>query len=121
MASIGAGATEAALGCALELLQSARDGTRLLCAGAPGFSVRSLCGEDWTFLVGLADADVGAAHAAGQPPFTPERLELRSKTDAWTGTVLDGFRSGASGEVEPCGLAHVWDGCPPASPPASTC
>jgi hypothetical protein len=91
---MGAGATERALACARELLENARTGTRLLCAGAPrGFSVRSLCAQDWIFLSGLADADVGAAHAAGEQPFTPDRVELRRRTDEWAGTVLDGYRS----------------------------
>jgi hypothetical protein len=93
VASIGAGAPARALRCARDLLHNARDGTRLLCAGPAGFSVRSLCAHDWDFLVGLADDDVGQAHSAGRPPFTPERLEIRRRTDQWTGAVLDGYRS----------------------------
>ena len=57
---------------------SAREGTRLLCAGAPlGFLVRALAEADWSFLRALADADVGSAHAARAPPFTPERRAAR--------------------------------------------
>ncbi|KAL1519825.1 hypothetical protein AB1Y20_023331 [Prymnesium parvum] len=101
---IGPDAADRAVEAARQLMESAREGTALLCRGAPHlFSVRAMGPEDWEWLVSLADGEVQAAwrDVADERWFTPERRKIRFAADAWTAALLDLYRCQSVEDQEP--------------------
>ena len=92
--AISSGAADEAVSTAVDLLASARAGTRLLCARAPeGFSARAFAEDDWATLLSLADEGV-------RERFPPEAWATRARADAWTRELLDAYRS--ADYCQPC-------------------
>jgi len=74
---LSATAADEAIQTALDLLRSAREGTRMLFNRAPmGFSARSMMDADWTVLLSLADSAVAKE-------FPDAAWAVRHAADAW--------------------------------------
>ena len=81
---------------ALKLMANAREGSALLCSGAPPlFSTRAMAAPDWDWLLSLTDPTVQDAwrgDGGASPLFSDERRAVRRAADAWTASLFDKYR-----------------------------
>lgn len=86
---------EASIRRARALLASAREGTAKLVsaeAAAEGISLEAFTDDDWEFILSVAEEQVAAVYARGEPPFTAGFKKVRAQLDAFTKHVFDLYR-----------------------------
>lgn len=108
------------------LLQSAREGTRLLVnARAAGVTLEPFSSlEDWEKLARICCSEATAAQWAERvAPFTASALDVRARMDRFTKAVFDSYRDTLPRRVEPDADGHVTDvattGTSSSTPPAA--